>query len=50
VEDCHGLCHIILFENMGMWYVLTVTANVGTGTTCLWLLSCLHVQETMSTS
>jgi len=31
VEVCHGLCQTILFENMGMWYVLTVTANTGTG-------------------
>lgn len=31
VEVCHGLCQIILFENLGMWYVLTVTANTGTG-------------------
>jgi len=31
VEDCHGLYQTILFENLGMWYVLTVTANTGTG-------------------
>jgi hypothetical protein len=31
VEVCHGLRQTILFENLGMWYVLTVTANMGTG-------------------
>jgi hypothetical protein len=31
VEVCHDLLQTILFENLGMWYILTMTANTGTG-------------------
>jgi hypothetical protein len=31
VEVCHGLCQTTLFENLGIWFVLTVPANTGTG-------------------
>jgi hypothetical protein len=31
VEVCHGLCQTTVFENLGIWYGLTVRANTGTG-------------------